>query len=78
MDTYEIFYYLSIKKYLCRGSIYIWGAGIRGKLTYEILRLICPKARVLAFIDTYKCGEYLGLPIIKIENADFVKVIFGV
>lgn len=69
----RFFYYLSIKKYLCRGSIYIWGAGIRGKLTYEILRLICPKARVLAFIDTYKCGEYLGLPIIKIENADFVK-----
>ena len=65
----------NLKKFFDKQNkkIYIWGAGIRGKLTYEILRLICPEARVLAFVDTYKCGEYLGLPIIKIENADFEK-----
>lgn len=61
-------YYTIIKKNLDEKKLYIWGAGTRGKVAYEIIKRICPKAQVLAFIDTYKEGSYLGIPIVKVEN----------
>lgn len=69
-------YYTVIKKNLDGKKLYIWGAGTRGKVAYEIIRRICPQAQVLAFIDTYKEGSYLNIPIVKFEsvsiNIDYI------
>lgn len=35
----------------------------RGRVAFEIIEKICPKAQILAFIDTYKKGTYLEIPI---------------
>lgn len=61
-------YYIAIKKYLHTGKVYIWGAGVRGKLTFKILRKICPNVQIMAFIDITKKGRCCGLPIIKLED----------
>lgn len=61
-------YYLTVQKYLCKGNVYIWGAGIRGKLSYAILKKICPEVQIIAFIDTNKIGTFCGLPIIKVDD----------
>lgn len=62
-------YYSILRKHLSRGRIYIWGAGSRGKVSYAILRRICPELEIAAFIDSYKEGMYCGLPVIKADNA---------
>lgn len=58
-------YYAVVKEQIGKGSVYIWGAGRRGKLSLEILKRICPEARIMAFIDSYKDGYYCGIPIMK-------------
>ena len=48
-------------------EIYIYGAGGAGK---ELVEYVVSSGRVVAkgFIDTYKNGEFLGLPIFKFED----------
>lgn len=76
-------YYLMVQKYLCKGKIYIWGAGKRGELSFELLKRICPETQIVAFIDTNKSGMFCGLPIIRVENVsvnknDFYCVSFAI
>lgn len=66
-------YYTVVKERLRKGNIYIWGAGKRGKLTFQILKRICPEAEIIAFIDTYKAGNCYSIPIIKPEDISFNK-----
>lgn len=75
-------YYAFIKRRLCHGYIYIWGAGKLGKLAVGILGRICPELKVIAFIDTYKRGFYLGKKVVGIEDIpigteQFYSISFG-
>ena len=58
-------YYAIFIKFLSAEKVYIWGAGNFGKITFELLKKICPHMNIEAFIDTHKTGKYCGLPIIK-------------
>lgn len=76
-------YYTMVRKYLNKGNVYIWGAGRRGRLSFEILKRICPEVKIVSFIDTNKIGKFCGLPIMKAENIvvgknDFYCVSFAV
>ncbi len=62
-------YYWTIRKLLGKGYIYIWGAGKWGKLALELLSILCPELKVIAFIDMYKIGELNGIPIIHRDEA---------
>lgn len=64
-------YYTLVRKKLKKGKIYIWGAGKLGKLTFEILKKICPDTEIIAFIDRYKEGSYCEIPVIKLEDVQF-------
>jgi len=69
-------YYAVVRGRMLEGNIYIWGAGKRGKLTFEILRRICLDIRIEAFVDTYKEGAYCGIPVIKVEELPLDKKSF--
>lgn len=66
-------YYSILRKHLREGRIYIWGAGSRGKVAFEILRRICPKLETVAFIDSHKAGTYCGIPVIKADSIPIEK-----
>lgn len=61
-------HYLAIKKVINTKGIYIWGAGKRGKLTYEILKAFGYTDQIVAFVDQFKKGIYCSIPINKIED----------
>ena len=46
----------------------IWGAGLIGRYAVEWCKLLGIKP--LGFVDSYKTGEYLGLPILKPDRDD--------
>lgn len=64
------FYYTMVRKHFYEGKLYIWGAGEMGKLAVEILRRICPRLEITAFIDIAKKGVYCGFPIVSFEEID--------
>lgn len=58
-------YYSFILPKLSPRKAYIWGAGEYGKMAYDILNSMCPQIEIIAFIDSYKTGEYCDKAIIK-------------
>lgn len=69
-------YHTLLRKELTAGVIYLWGAGKMGQFAYDILRVICPKLTIKAFVDKKKEGQYCGLPIIKPEELPIDENIF--
>lgn len=61
----RVLYHTELKNKLHAGKMYLWGAGKMGKYAYEILHIVCPQVEIVAFVDSYREGQYLGLPIIK-------------
>lgn len=49
-------------------SVTIWGAGFWGSIALEWLRLLENQVEFVGFLDSYKHGEYLGFPIIDIND----------
>lgn len=64
-------YYSVMAKKIKRGKACIWGAGKLGKIALDILNKICPDLEVSFFIDTYREGDYCGLPVLKPEMIDW-------
>ena len=46
----------------------IWGAGHHGNYTYDIVKNIFPKAKLVSVVDKYKVGKFHGVSIIKPEE----------
>lgn len=63
-------YYHCLKEKIDKGTAYIWGAGNYGYMSKKVLDILFPQVKVLAFIDSHKKGQYLGLPIIIPEQID--------
>lgn len=69
-------YHTKLKKELCKGKMYLWGAGRMGKVAFRILSVLCPDLDIVAFVDINKEGRYLGLPIIKVEELPIQENLF--
>lgn len=67
-------YYSLLDNILKAGRVYIWGAGVYGKIAKEILDIIKPEIEVLGFIDRSKVGIYLQKPIISPEDIQYSEV----
>lgn len=75
-------YHAKIKEELAFGKIYLWGAGKMGGFAFQVLKSLCPKLEIVAFVDRNKRGEYCNLPIIRpeelpIDKAHYYGVCFG-
>ena len=72
-------YHTKLRKQLKDKKIYLWGAGKRGGYAYKILCKICPELKIVAFVDKYKQGFYLGLPIIKLDEMPIdIELMYGI
>lgn len=61
-------YYSVLKKIIGAKKIYIWGAGKRGVLTYEILEKMGYAEQIIAFIDKEKKGFCCGISVRRVED----------
>lgn len=50
------------------GSVYLYGAGNGGRYMAQLLSRYRKDIRILGFLDTYKRGEVLGLPVYRFED----------
>ena len=66
-------YYAMIRERLSSGKAYIWGAGKWGRITLEILKIICPKLKIEAFVDSFKKGQLDGIPIQTLDGIPYRK-----
>lgn len=66
-------YYSVLARKIEKGKAYIWGAGKLGQIALNILNKVCPNLEISSFIDTYKDGNYCGLPILKTETIKWDK-----
>lgn len=49
-------------------TFFIWGTGKYGKIIYELVTVYFEKMEVSGFIDSYKAGRYMEMPIYKPEE----------
>lgn len=75
------YYYSYLDTVLDDGNVCIWGAGKYGSIAKELLEIMFPKMRILAYIDIKKAGTYHEIPIIhprdiKTEDTDYIFIAF--
>jgi hypothetical protein len=49
-------------------SVHIYGAGSMGKMLYDAIVFYRSDVKIINFIDGFKTGEFLNLPIININD----------
>ena len=52
-------------------ELIIWGAGEYGKAAMEFSHLYFPYLKIRCFVDQNRQGEYMGYPIMKLENVNW-------
>lgn len=70
------YYYTFLKKNLKSGKVYIWGAGKYGGIAKKLIEILFDDIEIEAFLDSKKTDEYLGIPIVSPEMADYNKVTY--
>ena len=63
-----IYHILPIIEKKSNKKVFIWGAGLWGKIVFGWLNLIKGQIEFAGFVDSYKQGEYQGFPIMGKEN----------
>jgi len=63
-------YLMSLDRLNPNAHIYIYGAGSYGEILYKSLGFYRPDIEVAGFVDSFKTGELLGLPVIKSSDYD--------
>lgn len=64
-------YYACIKESVREDKrVYIWGCGKYGSITLSIMKSLLMENFIVGFVDSFKTGDYLGKPIISLEELE--------